>query len=738
MLKFARIGLTMGLVAAALILVLRQTDGGALARSIAELPTAVILCMMALMVAGAFLASMRLAAIAADVGHPLHFREAVAALSIGQLAGSLFFQLVGQLVARSALLGRHGLPVSATVVMTAYERLIALAVSLTLAFAGGWYIFGRLALDLKAGGAEFSKLAITALAVLIAGAAFVWGKALMAAMAPRFGAHVAYRLSRTATLSTATQLCTMAAYVIGANALEPVIPLADVAAASAVVMLAASLPISLAGWGVREVSAVLALGAIGMPAEEAFVVAAAVGIVSMVAVALLSACTASSWRGSANANPGDGAGSAMSIDYGAFLSWILPIGAATAVFFQVYAPTGQGGRININFADPAAIIGGSLFVVWAIRDRQWPSWRLPGFNAHVLAATAAVAVAFLIGWAYFGVTDWALTNRLLGWFVLLGYGATGALIATRAGNGGYETLLRTLVLSGAVVAGVDIVLLVLKLSGLNLGLVGSRICGFAMNPNAFAFQLCMCFAAALIVFRERTLPWVLAVILTALWCTGSRAGFGTILVLALAAIVLRPRLRYPVATAAVIAACATLILSNLPLILSWIAPDGVFVHSPKLKIESAFTGTSEISNAERLMTLEGGLRLFLAHPIFGAGLGAFVSDYFQESGKVQVIHSTPLWLLAEFGVVGTAIMMLPIVRAFLREWSLRRVGSDIGFVLILVILGFVVMSSVHELMYQRMFWLLLGAGMAMMGVEMLRDGRSEDGPRSRNLPPQQE
>ncbi len=34
-------------------------------------------------------------------------------------------------------------------VMTAYERLIALAVSLTLALAGGWYIFGRLALDLK-------------------------------------------------------------------------------------------------------------------------------------------------------------------------------------------------------------------------------------------------------------------------------------------------------------------------------------------------------------------------------------------------------------------------------------------------------------------------------------------------------------------------------------------------------------------------------------------------------------
>ncbi len=247
-----------------------------------------------------FSPSLRLAAIAADVGHPLHLREAVAALSIGQLAGSLFFQVVGQLMARGALLGRHGLPVSATVVMTAYERLMALAVSLTLALIGGWFVFGRVALDLRAGGAEFAKLAVTATAVTVVGAMFVWGRPLMAALSPRLGARVAYRLGRTATLSAATQICTMAAYVVGAHALEPAIPITYVAAASAVVMLAASLPISLAGWGVREMSAVLTLGAIGMPAEEAFVVAVAVGIASLIVVALLSIFTASSWRGSSD------------------------------------------------------------------------------------------------------------------------------------------------------------------------------------------------------------------------------------------------------------------------------------------------------------------------------------------------------------------------------------------------------------------------------------------------------
>ncbi len=90
-------------------------------------------------------------------------------------------------------------------------------------------------------------------------------------------------------------------------------------------------------------------------------------------------------------------------------------------------------------------------------------------------------------------------------------------------------------------------------------------------------------------------------------------------------------------------------------------PDGILTISAKTRIESAFTGTSETSNAERIMTLKGGLKLFLAHPVFGAGLGAFVFDYFKESGRVQVIHSTPLWLLAELGVVGAVVMMLPML-----------------------------------------------------------------------------
>jgi len=47
------------------------------------------------------------------------------------------------------------------------------------------------------------------------------------------------------------------------------------------VILATTLPISIGGWGVREGAMVVALGAIGVPAEGALVLSVVVGLVGM-------------------------------------------------------------------------------------------------------------------------------------------------------------------------------------------------------------------------------------------------------------------------------------------------------------------------------------------------------------------------------------------------------------------------------------------------------------------------
>jgi hypothetical protein len=250
-----------------------------------------------------------------------------------------------------------------------------------------------------------------------------------------------------------------------------------------------------------------------------------------------------------------------------------------------------------------------------------------------------------------------------------------------------------------------------------------------MNPNAFVFQLCMCFAAALIVFSRQALIAILSVIMVAIWFCASRAGFGCAVAIVLAAVALRPRLLTPIVIAAAIAVVGVVLLHSLSLVLSLMRPPtpaAVVRSAPKLA--TTLTISSEVSNAERMMTLRGAWKLFLAHPVFGAGLGAFVSDYFRESGRVQVIHSTPLWLLAEFGIVGAIVMILPIWRVFLNEISRRRAGDDARFLLILAIVAFGVMSTVHEMMYQRVFWLIFGAAMAMVGQMQYRRKATSSAP----------
>ena len=116
-----------------------------------------------------------------------------------------------------------------------------------------------------------------------------------------------------------------------------------------------------------------------------------------------------------------------SIDYSSVLTWLVPIGAATLVFFQIYVPIGSGNLLNVNLADPLAILAGALFVLMCVHERRLPTWRYSNVNFVLVAMTAVLTVALFIGASRFGWTRWAVVNRYWGWFILLAYAASGAL-----------------------------------------------------------------------------------------------------------------------------------------------------------------------------------------------------------------------------------------------------------------------------------------------------------------------
>ncbi|MDP3332784.1 MAG: O-antigen ligase family protein [Methylococcaceae bacterium] len=125
-------------------------------------------------------------------------------------------------------------------------------------------------------------------------------------------------------------------------------------------------------------------------------------------------------------------------------------------------------------------------------------------------------------------------------------------------------------------------------------------------------------------------------------------------------------------------------------------------------MQSAISG--DYSDNERLATFTHALDLWQQSPILGAGLGVFIAQSAAWLGHPQVIHSTPLWILAEFGLFGVAVFGWIFFTLARHVWLSRSSPARHGLLLLLVV--FAIFSLAHEIFYQRIFWLALGALLA--------------------------
>ncbi|WP_177237128.1 lysylphosphatidylglycerol synthase domain-containing protein [Bradyrhizobium sp. Rc3b] len=700
-----RILLSMAALGAAIALVLYNSDVESLklaARNV-SVPTVVEVSIATAI--GYLIASARVRMLAAYSGHSLGFRQAVAAVSVGQIASNLFFQVIGQVIARGLLFSRAGIPLATTVVITGYERLFALIVSVLLAASGALYLFGVISVDGQSGGYDLAKLFVGAIMALISGAWLGWGEIARSQLPTIDRGHIG-QFAAAFLLSAAIQLSTMMAYIFVAHALAPNTPLLHLAAATTVVMLAASLPISLAGWGIREVSAVFALGAVGLSPGESLVSAVTIGVLSLLVAAVLAGISHKAWRSTGAVSNVDERTAGR--DFGTALANWLPIAAATAVAFQVYLPSGHG-RINVNFADPVAILGGALFAIWHIRDRTWPHWRVPFVNAFLIFFSIDTLIALVNGYFQIGWTSWAFTNKGLGWLVLIAYFFVGALVASLSEKKGFNILFGTFVGTVTAIAALDLFLLILRSAGVPVpeSLLPFRISGFAQNPNAFGFQLLLAVAATTVLDIGRVKKaCIAATLFAAIWFSGSRASFGSALVLSL---VIPPAFwglsRKTLLRGALIAVGLAVLSMALVLVFNNWTKQGDVLYSLLYN-----------QDGERFQSLKGGFALFLSSPIFGVGLGTFVHDYAMQTGDFLPIHSTPIWLLAEYGIVGFLIIYGAVVYLWKRSAGNAWTGDPIDRFVFLLLTVFATMSVAHEMLYQRSLWLLLGAALAAHGT----------------------
>jgi hypothetical protein len=666
---------------------------------IKKLSPLAIALVFALLLSNALAAALRFKVVSNSTGHRVRFRQAMATVGAGSLAGALFFQIAGQLIARGFVMRRTSMPFAAVVAVTLYERIVAAMLSGLLALAGALYIFGKVYLDPNIGGIAFIKITCGLIAATTAGALLGFGNSAARSIAPFITRRFVHTCLRIVALTLLVQIPMMLAYVVTAYTLSPQTAIVELVSASAVVMFAASVPISFAGWGVRELSAIMALGAIGVAGDDALTAAIVIGAGSMLSMAVISV---SGLWGSSKDRPVTEPQAVKSFDYEQVLAWCLPIIAAVFVLFQIYVPIGSG-MLNVNLADPVAILAGALFVLHAISQRQLPQWRVGYLNLSVAVATVVLGGSLLLGAYRFGWTDWALVNRFFGWFILLAFAATGALIVTAGGRDAFKIILLTYVGATAGVALLEIILVLVSALGVSLPpalIRPTSIEAFSQNHNFFAFQLLMAMAAALVLVPGRNLRILLwTVMLVAFWFAGSRSGWISIACVLAASIYLRAATIREIAMSVICAACVIVILATLQTMSGAIGD---------IQIEP-----SSASTQERMITIIGGWKLFIAHPIFGAGLGAFRNEHIlATSGIPLVIHSTALWLLAELGLVGFLIFSVPAVYVWATEWFHARHHPE-SAVIALCFVAFAVMSAPADMVYQRTFWLLIGTALAL-------------------------
>ena len=703
-----RPAVSVGLLAGVIALLALNYDLSAFLSDLHQLSFWTIAIIFAALLANVVAATLRFKTIAADVGHSISFRSAMATVSTSNLAGAIFFQLAGQLIARGVFLGRAGIPFANVIVITAYERILSAVLSALLGLAGAYYIFGVVYLDQRTGGVELIKISCGLIAATILGALFGYGRSAARSIAPLLTRHFTQRSLRAIALTLLVQLPTMIAYVAASSALSTEIALPNLIAASAVVMFAASVPISFAGWGVREMSAVAALGAIGVAGHAAFTTAVLVGIGSLLAMAVTAIL---SLPASANRKKREVKLPARNpIDYSRALSWFLPLAAATLVLFQIYIPLGSG-LVNVNLADPIALVGGALFLLNAIKKRTMPKWRVRHVNAAAMAATFVLSLALLIGVSRFGWTTWAWFNRYLGWFVLLSYATISATVVSETGKDGLRTILLTFVGATAAVAGIEVSLVLLREVGAQFAiqlLPNGQIEGFAQNRNSFALQLLIATAIIVVFIRSTHLRiGLLALMFVTFWLAGSRSGWIALAFLVAVSFYIRATRIQEILTVTFCAAGVALIA---------ILPDALLFSTGRLSSSiPAIIPTGE-STQERIVSIFGGFKLFFEYPFLGAGLGAFRNQLIlAASGLPLVIHSTSLWLLAELGIVGFLAFAIPGLSVFVTEW--RRARKDqTSALIVLCFVAFAVMGAPADMLYQRTFWLVIGAALAASPV----------------------
>lgn len=648
----------------------------------------------------------------------------------GHFAGLFIISIFGQVVGRFLVLRRYGLSSVVLATLAAYERFILVLITGSLSFVSALFLIGRGDVYDFLGHISLLEVAIVSVSGLVL--SLLLGAA-------RYEINLLHKLRSLVNLTRFleislftlfSQALVLLSYMAAILSLNSELDVISVLAASAIISFAASMPISVNGWGVRELTAIYVFGYLGVPSSSALAVSILIGVLSTVVILMAAPFAIRKPKPNEPVEP-SALGNPLQIKTAFNLGelektavWMFSLVAAVLVFFQVHVPL-PTGTININLADPFAILALAVVVTQIALTGKLPKWRSSAFNAVLIAITILILIAYYHGVHDIGVTQWAFAGRVVGWLVILGYLSIGYLLITFCGFHALRRFAETMVATAVVIVVVQTTLRWLVSIGADPGVELTIVFeGYAANRNAFVLQLVLCSVMLMAFSLEylrydrqqcRKFPWLSkttiysfchGVILLGIYYTGSLTG----LIAGLLLLVVALRLNVTSQRFVIQSLLFGLAAWSLPYV--YASLNSLVSPLNTAAFPSIGTHLSQSdSHVQRWATISKGFELWWEAPFFGSGLGVFFYNSPKWFAEPMVIHSTPVWLMAEFGAVGlvTFIFMFVVVVRQMLNNSMTLPGPRIVVLLMVV---FALFSIPHEVFYQRVLWLVLGAGMA--------------------------
>jgi uncharacterized membrane protein YbhN (UPF0104 family) len=404
--------------------------------SIMTMSPAALIGMLALLFLNIVGTNVRFWLLLRQFGGDVPLANAYRANSTGQTVALFFIPLLAQVAGRNQIIEESGLPKIANATIAIVERSSVAALSLLMAALSVWRIFGAAQAERLIESVSFYGIAITLVLSALIYVVFVSRRyekflsgSILNAKNLRFAAT-------TLLVTVFSYAATISCFSLAVLRIHERVSIENSIAAAAIISFAASIPVSVGGWGLRELAAIIVLERLGVDKGPALAIAVAVGALSTIATLLNSSLCLFLKPAPSNrvqTKSLERRGRAIT----RISTYAIGIATASLILFQLHASF-EGGTLNINLADPFAILTFASFCIPMLTRREFPRWQSRAFNLSLILFGVALVVAFCVGWSRIGVTPWALGGRVAGWMVVTGYLLVGYSISSQFGRIGFR------------------------------------------------------------------------------------------------------------------------------------------------------------------------------------------------------------------------------------------------------------------------------------------------------------